>query len=139
MACTDARQRVSERLDGEAPVGLNTTGNAKLALIWTTMHVPAISLPVFRGPAGMPVGADLGPLMSRVARAGADRQFRDQVRDLLWPGCSALFLIVSPAGLERVVDALGRFGGVVLKCVLNADRERELQEALHGQATIVPA
>jgi len=42
---------------GEAPVGLNTTGNAKLALIWTTMHVPAISIPVFRGPAGMPMGA----------------------------------------------------------------------------------
>lgn len=42
---------------GEAPVGHNTTGNAKLALIWTTMLVPAISIPVFTGPAGMPVGA----------------------------------------------------------------------------------
>lgn len=42
---------------GEAPVGLNTTGNAKLALIWTTMHVPAISVPAFKGPNGMPVGA----------------------------------------------------------------------------------
>jgi Asp-tRNA(Asn)/Glu-tRNA(Gln) amidotransferase A subunit family amidase len=42
---------------GEAPVGLNTTGNAKLALIWTTMHVPAVSVPVFKGPAGMPIGA----------------------------------------------------------------------------------
>ena len=28
---------------------------AKLALIWTTMHVPAMSVPVFKGPAGMPV------------------------------------------------------------------------------------
>jgi amidase len=44
---------------GEAPIGHNTTGNAKLALIWTTMHVPAISIPVFTGPAGMPVGAYL--------------------------------------------------------------------------------
>lgn len=42
---------------GEAPADLNTTGNAKLALIWTTMHLPAISVPVFRGPAGMPIGA----------------------------------------------------------------------------------
>ena len=40
---------------GEAPLGFSTTGNAKLALIWTTMHVPAISVPAFRGPAGMPV------------------------------------------------------------------------------------
>ena len=44
---------------GEAPVGLNTTGNAKLCLIWTTLHVPAVSVPVFRGPHGMPIGAYL--------------------------------------------------------------------------------
>ncbi len=42
---------------GEAPIGLGTTGIAKLALIWTTMHVPAISVPAFKGPAGMPIGA----------------------------------------------------------------------------------
>lgn len=42
---------------GEAPVGLNTTGNAKLALIWTTVYLPAISVPAFKGPAGMPIGA----------------------------------------------------------------------------------
>lgn len=44
---------------GEAPVGFATTGIAKLALIWTTMHVPAVSVPVFKGPAGMPIGAYL--------------------------------------------------------------------------------
>ena len=42
---------------GEAPVGFSTTGSSKPALIWTTMHLPAISIPVFRGPAGLPVGA----------------------------------------------------------------------------------
>jgi Asp-tRNA(Asn)/Glu-tRNA(Gln) amidotransferase A subunit family amidase len=42
---------------GEAPLGLATTGIAKLALIWTTVHVPAVSVPVFKGPAGMPIGA----------------------------------------------------------------------------------
>lgn len=40
---------------GEAPLGLSSTGNAKLALIWTTMHVPAMSVPVLKGPAGMPI------------------------------------------------------------------------------------
>ena len=44
---------------GEAPVGLNSTGNASLCAIWTTMHVPAITLPVFKGPHGLPVGAQL--------------------------------------------------------------------------------
>lgn len=41
---------------GEAPPGFSTTGYAKLALIWTTMHVPAISVPALTGPAGMPIG-----------------------------------------------------------------------------------
>ena len=50
---------------GEAPVGFATTGIAKLALIWTTMHVPAVSVPVFKGPAGMPIGAYLVGKRSR--------------------------------------------------------------------------
>ena len=44
---------------GEAPVGLDSTGNASLYAIWTTMHVPALTLPVFKGPNGLPVGAQL--------------------------------------------------------------------------------
>jgi Asp-tRNA(Asn)/Glu-tRNA(Gln) amidotransferase A subunit family amidase len=44
---------------GEAPVGLNSTGDASLCGIWTTMHVPAVTLPVFRGPNGLPIGAQL--------------------------------------------------------------------------------
>lgn len=41
---------------GEAPVGLKTTGSSKPALIWTSMRLPAISVPAFRGPAGLPLG-----------------------------------------------------------------------------------
>jgi Asp-tRNA(Asn)/Glu-tRNA(Gln) amidotransferase A subunit family amidase len=44
---------------GEAPVGLNTTGNANNCLIWTTLHVPAVTMPVFKGPHGLPVGAQI--------------------------------------------------------------------------------
>ncbi|MFM9967736.1 MAG: amidase [Burkholderiales bacterium] len=43
--------------DGEAPVGLNATGNANHCLIWTSTHVPCITLPLFTGPNGLPVGA----------------------------------------------------------------------------------
>jgi amidase len=50
---------------GEAPVGFATTGVAKLALIWTTMHVPAITVPVMKGPAGMPIGTYLVGKRSR--------------------------------------------------------------------------
>jgi Asp-tRNA(Asn)/Glu-tRNA(Gln) amidotransferase A subunit family amidase len=52
---------------GEAPVGLHATGDASMCFIWTTLHVPAMSLPVFKGPNGLPVGAQI------VAAPGADR------------------------------------------------------------------
>jgi amidase len=44
---------------GEAPVGLQSTGDASLCALWTATHVPAITLPVFTGPHGLPVGAQL--------------------------------------------------------------------------------
>ncbi len=44
---------------GEAPVGLDATGDASFCLIWTTTHVPCITLPVFKGPHRLPIGAQL--------------------------------------------------------------------------------
>jgi amidase len=44
---------------GEAPVGLQSTGDASLCALWTATHVPAITLPVFTGPHGLPVGAQV--------------------------------------------------------------------------------
>jgi Asp-tRNA(Asn)/Glu-tRNA(Gln) amidotransferase A subunit family amidase len=44
---------------GEAPIGLEFTGDPGLQAIWTILHVPAISLPTHRGPNGMPVGIQL--------------------------------------------------------------------------------
>jgi Asp-tRNA(Asn)/Glu-tRNA(Gln) amidotransferase A subunit family amidase len=52
---------------GEAPVGWNT-GDSSLASSWTLMHVPAMSIPVFKGPNGLPVGAQV------VAANGSDRK-----------------------------------------------------------------
>jgi Asp-tRNA(Asn)/Glu-tRNA(Gln) amidotransferase A subunit family amidase len=44
---------------GEAPLGRESTGDASFCALWTAMHVPAITLPVFTGPHGLPVGAQL--------------------------------------------------------------------------------
>jgi amidase len=44
---------------GEAPVGLPAFAGVPLFQIWTTLHVPVVSIPVFKGPAGMPIGAQL--------------------------------------------------------------------------------
>jgi Asp-tRNA(Asn)/Glu-tRNA(Gln) amidotransferase A subunit family amidase len=44
---------------GEAPVGLTSTGDSSLCVLWTTMLVPVVGIPVFTGPSGLPVGAQL--------------------------------------------------------------------------------
>ena len=44
---------------GEAPVTLNSTGEATFNAIWTALHVPAITLPAGKGPTGLPVGVQL--------------------------------------------------------------------------------
>ncbi|MCC6469991.1 MAG: amidase [Alphaproteobacteria bacterium] len=51
---------------GEAPLGLDATGNPIFCTIWTYLGTPAITLPLLKGPAGMPLGVQL------VAARGAD-------------------------------------------------------------------
>jgi Asp-tRNA(Asn)/Glu-tRNA(Gln) amidotransferase A subunit family amidase len=59
---------------GEAPMGLEATGDPSFCLLWTTLHVPAITIPLFTGPNGLPVGVQL------IARRGADRQMLNVAR-----------------------------------------------------------
>jgi amidase len=51
---------------GEAPKGLTTTGDSIFNQIWTALHTPAVSVPVFTGPSGLPMGVQL------VGRYGED-------------------------------------------------------------------
>ena len=44
---------------GEAPMGLQPTGDASFCALWTAAYVPALTLPVFTGPQGLPVGAQV--------------------------------------------------------------------------------
>ena len=44
---------------GEAPQGLKTTGNAIFNSFWTALGTPAVTLPLFEGPSGLPVGLQL--------------------------------------------------------------------------------
>jgi Asp-tRNA(Asn)/Glu-tRNA(Gln) amidotransferase A subunit family amidase len=59
---------------GEAPVGLESTGDPRFQRLWTVLHVPAITLPTHRGPGGLPVGIQL------VGAAGADVRLIDSAR-----------------------------------------------------------
>jgi Asp-tRNA(Asn)/Glu-tRNA(Gln) amidotransferase A subunit family amidase len=67
-------ERVFERYDaivtpaapGEAPHGLETTGNPAFCTLWTLCGTPAVTLPLLQGASGMPIGVQL------VGRRGYD-------------------------------------------------------------------
>jgi amidase len=41
----------------EAPKGLASTGDSVFNQLWTALHTPCVTVPVFTGPAGLPMGA----------------------------------------------------------------------------------
>ncbi len=53
---------------GEAPEGLEATGDPVFSRMWTALGVPCISVPGLTGPTGMPVGVQV------VGRWGDDRR-----------------------------------------------------------------
>jgi len=44
---------------GEAPLGLENTGDPVFNSLWTLLHTPAVSVPVGHGPQGLPLGAQI--------------------------------------------------------------------------------
>jgi Asp-tRNA(Asn)/Glu-tRNA(Gln) amidotransferase A subunit family amidase len=41
---------------GEAPLGLASTGDVAMNVVWTLLHAPCVSLPVMQSPSGLPLG-----------------------------------------------------------------------------------
>jgi uncharacterized membrane protein len=103
---------------------------ASWGMFWGLLFGLLFFIPVF----GMAVGAGLGALMGKITKSGVDKEFQDQVRGLLQPGTSALFLMVEKVTPDKAIEAMSKYGGTVLKTSLSKDGEQELQEALHGQS-----
>jgi uncharacterized membrane protein len=102
---------------------------ATWGMLWGTLFGLLFFIPVF----GLAIGGAFGALFGAIERAGINRQFQTEVRDMVQPGTSALFLIVDKVTPDKAIDALSKFGGRVLKTSLPTDAERQLQEALHGE------
>lgn len=127
----DAIAVVSRNSDGHFKV--NTThhavgSGATYGMFWGLLFGVLFFVPFF----GMAIGAGLGALMGKVEKTGIDKAFQEQVREVLQPGTSALFLILEQATEDKAVEALSAFGGTVLKSSLSHEDEKALQDALHG-------
>ena len=126
----DAIAAISRDKEGKFHVTTNhhaVGGGATWGMFWGLLFGMLFFVPFF----GMAIGGGLGALMGKLTQSGIDKAFQDQVRDLLQPGMSALFLVVERATPDKAVEALSRFGGTVLKSSLSKKAEAELQAALH--------
>jgi len=109
------------------PVGAGATWG----MFWGLLFGLLFFIPFF----GLAIGAGMGALMGKITKSGIDREFQDQVRNMLQPGTSALFLMVEKVTPDKATEALSKFGGTVLKSSLSKEGEADLQDALHGQQT----
>ena len=104
-------------------------GGATWGMFWGLLFGMLFFIPFL----GMAVGAGLGALMGKMSKGAINKEFEEQVRDMLKPGTSALFLVVEQVTTDKAVGALSQFGGTVLKSSLPKETEDELQAALHGE------
>jgi uncharacterized membrane protein len=104
-------------------------GGATYGMFWGLLFGLLFFIPVF----GMAIGAGLGALMGKVEKTGVDKQFQQQVRDMLKPGTSALFVVVEKVTPDKAIAGLKQYGGTVLKSSLSDKAQHDLQEALHGK------
>ena len=103
-------------------------GGAMWGMFWGFLFGLLFFIPVF----GMAIGAGMGALMGKLSKTSIDKQFQDQVRDLLKPGTSALFLMLEKVTPDKAVEAMSKYGGTVLKTSLSKEDEQALQNELHG-------
>ena len=103
-------------------------GGATWGMFWGLLFGILFFVPVF----GMAVGAGLGALFGHFGKESIDDSFQDQVRDMLKPGTSALFMVVEKVTPDKAVAALSQYGGTVLKTSLSEEQTQKLQDALHG-------
>ena len=103
-------------------------GGASWGMFWGLLFGVLFFIPFL----GMAVGAGLGALMGKMTKGAINKEFQAQVRDMLQPGTSALFLVIEHATPDKAIDGLAPFGGTVLKSSLPKETEAELQAALHG-------
>jgi uncharacterized membrane protein len=107
-------------------------GGASYGMFWGLLFGVLFFVPVL----GMAIGAGLGALTGHLTKDAVDKEFEDQVRDMLQPGTSALFMVLEKATPDKAAEAMSQFGGTLLKSSLSNAAEQNLQQALHGEVQV---
>jgi uncharacterized membrane protein len=79
---------------------------------------------------GLAVGATAGAVSGTLTDVGIDDKFMKELAETLTPGSSALFVLVTKATPDKVLEEIKGTGGKVLKTSLSHDDEAKLQAAL---------
>jgi uncharacterized membrane protein len=89
---------------------------------------------------GLGVGAATGAVLGALTDVGINDDFMKRLGATLTPGSSALFVLVRKATPDKVVDAVGQYGGTVLRTSLTHADEKALQAALDSaKQALAPA
>jgi uncharacterized membrane protein len=134
----DAIAAIVRNKDGKYKVTTNhhdVAGGTTWGMWWGLIFGLLFFVPVF----GMAIGAGFGALFGKLEKSGVDKEFQKQVRDMLKPGTSALFLVVEKITPDKAVAHLKKFGGTVLKTSLSEDAEKQLQDELSSEKQPVGA
>jgi uncharacterized membrane protein len=57
---------------------------------------------------GLAIGAGMGALFGKLAKTSIDKQFQEQVRDMVKPGTSCLFLMLEKVTPDKAVEAMSK-------------------------------
>jgi len=133
----DAIAAIVRNKNGKYKVTTNhhaVAGGTVWGMWWGLLFGLLFFVPIF----GMAVGAGFGALFGKLEKSGINKAFQEQVRAMLKPGTSALFLVVEKVTPDKAIEALKKFGGTVLKTSLSEEAEAELQAELSPKGAKEP-
>lgn len=115
----DGKVRLDQRVD---LTSLGAIGGA----LWGSL----IGILFFAPLMGLLLGTVAGAIVGRFSDYGIDDDFMKEVGASLQRGGSAVFVLVRKSTPDKVLDAVGKYGGTVLRTSLSKDAESTLQTAL---------
>jgi uncharacterized membrane protein len=119
---TDKGKVRVESPGGNALVSTATASGALFgAIVGLLFFVPFI---------GFVVGGALGALVSALERTGMNRAFRERVRDVVSDGRSAVVIYATKLTADKFSEAIGPFGGTIVRTSLSDEDEQELAHDL---------